>query len=667
MRYRILLAFLFVTTFNLNAQTVKFGKITKEDLAVQTYEKDTTASAVYLLKDRLTYFDYNAEEGWIIVDEIHERIKILKKSGLDYATKKISFYEKGVNKEVVKKIEGNVFNLVNGKVDRTKIAKENILGKEINENFREKIIAAPAATVGSVIEWKYIKTSPFWEIEDIVFQEDIPVKRVTATVKVPPYFVFKRIAKGGHAIRPKDFLKKRTFSISFSQSNSYGTSSDVTRTGTVTLEEKVSVYEANDVPALKEEPYTNNIENYRHSITYELSSSQFPNSGIKNYSNTWMEVVKTIYDSDFFGKQLLRTNYFKEDIDELIKDFPSDKDRTDRIYQFVKNKMKWNGRYGKYARENLRTSYKSGVGSSAEINLTLIAMLKYAGVEVYPVLVSTRNYVIPVYPTLEGFNYVVAAVQLNGKRVLLDATGKYSAPDVLPFRALNWHGRMISNEGKAVSLNMIPKKKSVTVTQMSAEIDPNGSIQGKLRVQHTNHYAMFFREKYTGADTESYLEELEKKYNGIEISDYSVKNEKDLIKPLLETYEFYKEDEVESVGDKLYFKPMFYFADKESPLKSENRTYPVDFGFPWESRYMMNIKIPDGYEIESVPEKVAMALPENMGNFSYNIVRSEGAIRLVSSISITKPLIAAAYYSELKEFYDQWVKKQIEGVVLKKI
>ena len=54
-----------------------------------------------------------------------------------------------------------------------------------------------------------------------------------------------------------------------------------------------------------------------------------------------------------------------------------------------------------------RKAYLEGEGNVADINLLLIAMLRSQGVDANPVLVSTRNNGIPLFPTRKGFNYVI--------------------------------------------------------------------------------------------------------------------------------------------------------------------------------------------------------------------------------------------------------------------
>ena len=60
---------------------------------MSVYAQDTTADAVYLHKARNTYYEDDEVKGWVLYTDVHERIKILTKDGLDYATRKINLYQ----------------------------------------------------------------------------------------------------------------------------------------------------------------------------------------------------------------------------------------------------------------------------------------------------------------------------------------------------------------------------------------------------------------------------------------------------------------------------------------------------------------------------------------------------------------------------------------------
>ncbi|MFY0713838.1 DUF3857 domain-containing protein [Seonamhaeicola sp. NFXS20] len=651
-------------------QNYKFGKVSKEELQESVCSIDSTADAAYLFKYRKTYFEYNPNKGFEVKTEIHNRIKIYTQEGFDYATKDIRLYKSpsGV-KEDASSIKGYTYNLENGKITETKLTKSGIFKSDENKYINQVKFTMPNLKPGSVIEYKYVIVSPFtYNVDEFVFQHSIPIKKLEASFEAPEYYNFKVNTKGYLRVVPE--IEKRYGTITFTDKyRSVAPSGGQTSysNSEVDYTKQLSKYHLENVPALKDEPYVNSINNYRSSVKYELSYTKFPNSNLETFSTTWEDVVKRIYDNPNFGGELNKTSYFKDDIDALISTVSDPATRTMLIFNHVKKQVKWNGYYGFYA-ENTRKAYKDQVGSSGDINLMLTAMLRYAGLNANPVLVSTRTHGVPLFPTREGFNYVVTWVKLpDGKVALLDATNKYTVPNILPFRALNWQGRIVAENGGSGLIDLYPKTKSNNAISVMAKIDEEGTLEGSYRSVKTNHRALSFRERYNDADKDDFLEKLENQYNGLEISDYQVKNDYDLSKPIMESYKFVKESQADIIGDKMYFSPLFYLKTNENPFKLEKREFPVDFGYPSETSYRFIITIPEGYKIESIPEPAAMALPDNLGSFKYNVVGKGNSIQVAVSTQINQAIIIPLYYESLKEYFNKFIQKEAEQIVLTKI
>jgi len=329
--------------------------------------------------------------------------------------------------------------------------------------------------------------------------------------------------------------------------------------------------------------------------------------------------------------------------------------------------MKWNGFYSKFADGGIRKAYKDRTGNSGEINLMLTAMLRNAGLNANPVLVSTRNHGIPLSPTREGYNYVVSAIELDDNIILLDATSKYSSPNILPYRVLNWEGRIIREDGSNRLVNLYPNVQAASTTFMNVNIEEDGMISGKIRNMKTNHNAMNFREAYISSNKESYLEKFENNLGEVVVSNFKVDNDLELSKPIVMSYDFVAEDQFETIGDKIFMSPILFFTTEENPFKLESRSYPVDFGYPSITKYNINIKVPEDFKVESVPEKIILQLPENLGDYKYNIIASEANIQLAIEYNINASVIHSDYYDVLKEFFKQLVIKEKEKLVLTKI
>jgi hypothetical protein len=658
-------------SLNTLAQDYKFGEVSKEELEETYNVLDSSASATYLYKYRKTYFQYTQGNGFQMITEIYERIKIYNQEGFDYATKSISLYKNGSDVEEVHGLKAYTYILENGKVVDVKLDKKGVFKTEKNKYRNELKFTMPNINAGCVLEYKYrIQSSFISNVDDFVFQYDIPVKKIEAIFEAPEYLNFKQNTKGFLAITPKRDTKRDKITFRNKSRSGGGLTGAQTTNSSYDVEfiKNITKYDLTDISALKEEPYVNNIDNYRSSIKYELSFTKFPQSTIRYYSTTWGDVVKKIYESSSFGDELDKTGYFDDDIDALLGSISDPSKRMGLIFNHVKSKVKWNNYYGYHTIDGVKKAYKDQVGSVAEINLMLTAMLQYAGLKAYPVLVSTRLNGIPLFPTREGYNYVVTCVKLKSGNVLLDATNKYCAPNVLPFKTLNWQGRIIAEHGGSELIDLYPKKASKNTITMMATLDEEGNVEGAYRSIKTNHKALSFRERYIEANKDDFLEKLENEYDGLEISDYQVKNELELAKPIMESYKFYKESQADVIGDKLYFYPLFFLKTNENPFKLEKREFPVDFGYPSLTSYRVIIKIPEGYQIESLPEPSALALPDNLGEFKYNIIQGNAkSIQVVISTKINESIITPVYYDALKEYFNKFIQKEAEQIVLTKV
>jgi hypothetical protein len=410
-----------------------------------------------------------------------------------------------------------------------------------------------------------------------------------------------------------------------------------------------------------------NIDNYRVSIYNELERTQFPDEKPWDYSSTWEGVAKSIFRDNNFGKQLEERDFLMQDIKLILKDI-EDKKKLNVIFEFVKNRMNWNKEYGYFTDKGVKKAYLEKTGNCAEINFILIDMLKLAGIEANSVLTSTIDHGIPVYPNRTVFNYVVAAVEIEGKQVLLDATQKYTTQNILPLHSLNWTGRLIRANGTSEEINLSPSFQSNVNTSVLANVNAQGQVSGKLRIQNTDYEAYSFREKNNLMSQETYLDKLENELGGVLVTDYKVDNrETDLMNPVSETFSFVSNNHCERIGGKLFLNPLLFFAFQKNPFVMEKRQMPLYFGFPKQTRYNLSLEIPDGYEVESLPKALKIATEGNTAVFSIISAVTGRKIQVSIISEINKTVIAPEYYMGIKKFFQEMIATQNEKIVLIKI
>jgi hypothetical protein len=671
MKYNQLIIFLFLTLpfFEGNAQDFKLGKVSMQELQEKMHPTDSTAVAAILFEKGNVDFEYNEDDGFVMITEVTTRIKIYKKEGYEWANKALRYYTGGMSNESIIFSDAATYNLVDGKIEKTKLKSDGLFDEEVNKYWGQKKITMPNIKVGSVIEYKYlIKSVRYAELTEWSFQSNIPVNFSEFITHIPEYFVYNPNFKG--YISPKISSEKNNKAISYSHKQKVNKGIGLATASSIEkleFSETNTTYLAENLPAMKAEAFVNNINNYRTSISHELSIIKFPNQPYKTFSSDWNSVAKTIYDYDDFGIELNKTGYFEEDLKAVTTGLTSSEEKISAVFNFVKTNIKWNDYYGYSCIDGVKKAYKDKTGNVAEINLMLTAMLRHVGLTANPVLVSTRSNGIALFPNRTAFNYVIAAVETPNGFVLLDASDKFSTPNILPFRALNWIGRLIRKDGTSEEVDLMPKVTSNDVVTMNYEVGANGLVSGKLRRQRTDYNAMEFRKNIDDVKEESYLEKLENDNDKVEINGYSRTNEKELKLPVIENFSYAGSNFSEIIGGKIYVSPMLFYTDSENPFKQENREYPIDYGYPFMDKYAINIQIPDGYKVETLPAATILSMEDNLGSFKFMTSLSGNIIQMSVMYQINEPIISSDNYSMLKEFYQKMIEKENEKIILAKI
>lgn len=644
---RYLLTLIFTAfCFTLYAQEFKLGRVTIDELKEKAHPADTSAPAAILYKKGRTYFMLY-DGHFNMVTEVEFRIKIYKKTGYDYATQKLPYYTGG-RSIFVDFSDACTYNLENGQIVKTKMKSDGDFTEKINDDFSVKKIVLPNVKEGSVIEYSYkIRTPYYGVIPDWRFQYSIPVNNVEYFVATPQYFTYNTYLIGYLPINATQPKTKAGSGSAFTES--------------------YVVYSAKDVPALKDEDFVNNINNYTSTLKMELAMVQIPGQAPEKLSMDWTSLTAWIYDNKDFGGELKARSYFEDDLPAILAGKVSTTDKVNAVFKYVQERMKWDEEESYFCEKGVKKAYNDKTGNSAEINLMLVAMLRQAGLSANPVLVSTRDNGIALYPNRAAYNYVIAAVENDNKVVLLDATSKNTVPGLLPVRALNWLGRMIRPDGSSAEVDLMPKTNAKETISVAATIDNTGKVNGKARDQYFDNFGYAFRERFSNISKESYLEYMEKQNKGLTISDYKVDNVKEPAKPLMEEYAFEHSAAADAVGDKIFFNPLLFLADDENPFKQEKREYPVDFMFPQQIRYNVNVTIPQGYTIESMPKPALIKMEDGLGSFRYNVQSVGSQVQLLAVYEMNNAALPPDYYPTLRDFYMKMIEKQQEKVVLKKL
>jgi hypothetical protein len=651
----VLVTFLLLSFTKINAQNYELDKVTIEELQEKVNTKVTTAPATILFKKGRTFFTYSSGRGFTANHVYEFKIKIYKNDGLSWANHKVSYYVGygNLNDDNVSFTSAVTYNLENGAIVKTKIKREGVFNSKINKHWNQAAITLPNVKVGSIIEFKYVvKSENLVRLPDFDFQYDIPVAFFEYKTEIPEFFIYKTILIGQLNIKTSNEIieSKQIFATGYKQIN--------------------SLYTSENIPALKKEKFVDNISNHSGSIQNELERKRFPQEPIVDYTKTWEGVATSIYKNDSFGKEIKFKNYYSEDLKSLLLNANLPSERLNAIFKFVQNRMNWNKEKGYFVDKGVKKAYEAKTGNVAEINFILISMLQTAGIEVSPVLVSTIENGVPVFPNRTVFNYVIAAAEIDGKKILLDATSKFTAPNILPLNLLNWKGRLIKADGSSKEIDLIPENPSKDSYTITATINPDlRKIEGQIRIRRTDYSALQFRElKLSNNNQDAYLEKLENDLSKIEIQDYSLENKnEDLSKPVVEKFSFSFNNAYDVIDGKIFLKPLLFFTDTTNPFVQEERQMPIYFGYPDQNTYNVFFEIPNGYVVESMPKPIRIMTENKDASYVMNMITGENKIQIQVTKGINKAIFVATDYDMLKEFFQKIIASQNEKIILKKI
>ncbi len=598
------------------AQDYKFGNVSIEELTETQDPQFPGADAKVIVRD----VEYNFGE----VLYVFERIKIYNKEGFEYAKWQIDFDD-------VQSLKATTYNLENGQVVATKVKKASIFKEEVSDGEEISKISFPNVKEGSVLELKY-------KVRDIGLrwissQSDIPIKSVKILIK-NPYSRELKITQN-----PLSNITLKTLEKPFEL-----------------------LYKGENIEPLKKESFVPNLGVYRGKIFIE----QVGVYG-KNKMKNWTDVAKLYNDAHWFGAELKRSSYFKNDLEPLLVDKSDPLTTAKKIYHYLQDRMTWNEYYSRGADET-RTAYKEKVGNTGQINVTLTAMLRKAGLKANPLLAATKNRGYILFPTAIGFNSILTALEIGDEIYLLDASRKNAGFGELSSSLINGTGLIIYENDMYKTVPTSPTKVSKSFVIANASLDVNsGSIVGDYKQRIDGYLANRFRRDYGGKEANSYWSALQKENNLLYFTDSNAKEVADVRKPITLETNFKQEGYVEEIAGNLYLDPLFIFGLKENKFNDENRKYPIDFIFPYSKTYKITYKIPEGYRVESLPEAKSISMQENIASIKYDNKVMGNNILVSLDLDIRYPLIGADYYGGIKAIFSEFYKISNSKIVLKKI
>ncbi|MFC0343982.1 transglutaminase-like domain-containing protein [Epilithonimonas hispanica] len=624
-------------------------KLDNNDLKATSYAKNPSEAAEILFKS----YHYYITDGQLNLDVI-SRVKIYKKDQAEkFLNQEIYTYDGKNNKsERVTSLKVYTYNLVNDKVETTTVEKNSKYKSKESKNYTVTKFAFENVKDGSIVEYKYSILSPYvWSIDRITVEDIVPTRRFDYVLDFPKYLGFNIDYKGSLTPKNRDVSDKTI----------YGGEYYTYRFG----------YE--NIAPYRDEKYVHNIDNYRTSIRAELNSTNITRTpgaygsgdlgGFKSYAVIWSDIRKQLYDSEYFGEQLKKKSYVKDLLPADIKNIASPEEKAAAILKYVQKNYTWNNYYTVGAEEGkgLKNLLETKVGSSGEINILLILLMRSAGLEAQPVVLSTigRGLLLDHSPSVNQLNYVLAILDIAGTPKIYDATSKMTIPNLIRPSALNYNG-YIMTEKEAKKVNIFCPGKSVTYLTVDAKLNPTGSVEGSFSDKDTMLYAMMNNESYN-EDKIAYQKESYKDRYTFPFT--NIKTELLDNNDFQTSFDFDSDTFVDGIGGKLVFNPLLFLYNKSHQFdQTDERRSPIELYTGYDKIKKVTITLPDGYIFENVPKSKKFRTEDNAIQYVYKVTQEGNKLTVETTTTVEDPVYPKEYYPAFKQIFDNITK--MEGQVV---
>lgn len=618
----------------------KWGSVSPEDFDIDVRAVDSTAAAV-VISD---YGESKIAADWSVTYTRQRRIYLASESGYDFAEVLIEYDS---DLDDVRKAEGRTYKLVDGKVERTKLRKQDVFQEEVRDSFRRVRFTLPALQPGAIVEYRYVihRNNPVF-LRGWNFQSSAPTLYSEYEVEIPPgldYMSFRR----GYV----DFDEEKTDELS----RPHG---------------RVMRYTwiMRDVPAIHEEPYMTSVGDYVAGIDLQMRGFSARYGLKEQVAWSWEQVAKDLRAIGEINSQFRPPGSVREEATKIVAGLHDPLERMKAIYAFVQSTIIWNGVYDALPNQSLKNTLKTKTGSAADMSALLTAMLNSVDVKASPVLLSTRGHgrIVKSHPLLTQFNYCITSVVIGKEVFLLDATSPHRPYDLLPIRALNGEGWVIT-EDRFGWLPLTTKGIFKRATVVRAELDAKGVVAGRLNVRNEGYASVVEKIGIEERGEEAYMkgliggEDLEVKLDSIGFDTSGAGSD---VSPIRASFNV---TGAAIVANEFIYLNLF-LVDRwdENPLKLEERRYPVDMARRERHDYSLTLALPDGYIVEELPPNLELRLPSGGALYRCRYYADSTGVNVTTRFRITRPVFRPREYKELKDFFSRVVDSHAQQVVLRR-
>jgi hypothetical protein len=631
-RLSVLVLVLFLGAAVRRTQPVSAGDewqpISQEELKMTSVPEAPGAPAVYLYRqvDRKDLGRGNTEYNYL-------RIKILTEEGRKYGNVEIEYPRQQATISNIRArtihADGTILNF-DGKVYEQTIVKSK------SSKFLAKTFSMPDVQVGSIIEYhfNYDFEDGYVYSSQWILSEELFTKKAVFTLK------------------PSERLP-----LQWNWPAGLPPGTEPPKQGPDRLVRMTAV----NVAAFKVEDYMPPENELKFRINFVYSEDAFES----NEDKYWKSFGKKQYGrvESFVDKR----KAMEEAVGGIVSASDAPEVKLQKIYarcQQVRNLSYEPRRIGEEEKrdklkpiDNVEELWKRGYGTGYDITWLFLALARAAGFEAHPALVASRAeyFFNPKRMNSKELEANVVEVKLNGKDLFFDPGAAFTPYGLLPWAETGVQGRGLDKDGGSWIQTPLPES-SVSRIERKADmkLTDDGSLEGKVTVTYTGLEAYALRMEERNEDDTARKKLLEDRMKeqvpaAIDLELRKQPDWKNANEPFVVEYEVKVSGWVSGAGKRALLPVGLFSGPEKHMFEHASRVFPVYFAFPFQKIDEVNVELPLGWQVGSVPKPV----DQDAKAVQYTL-KAEGnnsSLHFKRALRSDLFMVPAEQYSVLRTFY----------------
>ncbi|MEJ2634470.1 MAG: hypothetical protein P8184_04160 [Calditrichia bacterium] len=384
------------------------------------------------------------------------------------------------------------------------------------------------------------------------------------------------------------------------------------------------------------------------------------------FIKTWDDLAEKLNEA--YKEYYEMNGDLRKKMPEIMGDTQVIPEKIKKLYEFSRDGIETDWLATIYPRNKPGEVLEKRKGTPTEKNFLLLSMLRDAGIEAKPMLISTRRNgtLIENWPQLGQFDRVIVYAEYGSQKYFMDAADRYCPFCVLPQNDIVSKGLVIDeSRGKIVDIPP-PGNNNMTEIQGVMKLDSDGNLEGKFIMHLKGYRDIAMREKLNTTDMEKYISELlTDQFSDAKLDTFEIAHLDSLNLPLAITLNFSVPEFAQIVNDNIYFSLPFLNSQHKNPFRRAKRFFPVDFNYIFRNSENIELSIPKEFEIAELPAQKTLNIKS--ANYVLQLASGEKGLSIRRNFNLDKTIFYPSEYGFLRSFYGEMVSADQGQVVLRRI